>query len=133
MTTRWRRVSPWPLAAIVAGCGFATDPATRLGFDIKAGVDRLGDGQGARFVVEHATPSYRGQCEGPYSVQLDRVGAIIVWCRDEAGDTVSSHSTSHHRRFVDTPRTYLVEKPAGSTLFIELERDGARARIVSVR
>ena len=68
-----------------------------------------------------------------YKVQLDKVGAMIIWCKDAAGETVSSHSTSYHARFVETPETYLIDKEAGETLTIELERRGKRAVIVDVR
>jgi hypothetical protein len=65
-------------------------------------------------------------------VQLDQVGAIIIWCYDTAGHTVSSHSTTYHSRFVNTPQTYLLDKPAGATLTIELERRHGRAVITDV-
>lgn len=115
------------------GCGLVTDAATRLAYDIEAGTRRLPDQDGARYRIEHQTPSHRSQCVGPYTVQLDEVGAIIIWCRDDSGATVSSHSTSAHRHFADTPRTYLLDKAAGETLLIELERRNGRAVIVDVR
>ena len=83
--------------------------------------------------AHHATPSRAGQCDGPYEVQVDKVGAIIVWCYDAAGKTVSSHSTSSHGRAVETPRTWIVDKGAGETLIIDLERRGGRAVITNVR
>jgi hypothetical protein len=58
---------------------------------------------------------------------------MIVWCRDAAGETVSSHSTSSHARYVETPETYLVHKAAGETLIIDLERRGGRAVVTDVR
>jgi hypothetical protein len=64
-------------------------------------------------------------------VQLDKVGALVIWCKDESGTTVSSHSTSYHARFVDTPQTYILEKPAGSTLTIDIERRVNRAIITN--
>lgn len=114
-------------------CGVATDPATRLAADIEAGADRLLAQDGATDSILHATPSRPGQCEGPYKVQLDKVGAMIVWCKDAAGRTVSSHSTSSHARYVETPQTYLVDKGVGETLIIDLERRRGRAVITDVR
>ena len=35
--------------------------------------------------------------------------------------------------FVDTPRTWIVDKGAGETLIIDLERRGGRAVITDVR
>ena len=66
-------------------------------------------------------------------MQLDKVGALIVWCKDTAGNTVSSHSTSSHNRAVDTADTFIVDKGAGETLIIDLERQDGRAVITGVR
>jgi hypothetical protein len=123
----WRLILLLPFL-LLSGC--VTDAATRLAFDIKAGAARVGPANGATYTVEHRTPSARGQCMGRYTVQLDQVGALIVWCLDDDGDTVvSSHSTSHHGRFVDTPRTYILEKGARETLLIRLERRNGRVVI----
>jgi hypothetical protein len=121
------------MIAALAGCDFATDAATRLAYDIEDGVDQLGNEDGATYSIHHSTPSKSGECTGPYKVQLDRVGAMIVWCKDAADQTVSSHSTSYHGRFVDTPQTFLLDKDAGETLTIDLERRGGRAVVVDVR
>lgn len=126
--------APFVLAiALVTSCGVATDPATRLAADLEAGADRLRMDEGATDSVHHATPSRAGQCVGPYRVQLDEVGAMIVWCYDAAGATVSSHSTSSHAPHVDTPRTFIVDKGAGEKLIVDLERRGGRATITDVR
>jgi hypothetical protein len=66
-------------------------------------------------------------------VQIDKVGALVVWCYDTEGRTVSSHSTTYHSRYVETPRTFLLEKPARAPLTIDLERRGGRAVIVDAR
>lgn len=119
--------------ALLAACGIGTDAATRLASDIEDGAGRLGREAGARYTITHVTPSRRGECTGPYKVQLDKAGAIVIWCMDEAGRTVSSHSTSYHARFVDTSRTFIVDKPAGSALMIDLERRGGRAVVIDAR
>jgi len=116
----------------MAGCNAFTDPATRLAYGIEAGVNQLGSANGSVYSIQNLTPATSGKCNGPYTVQLDKVGALIVWCKDAAGQTTDSGSTSYHARFVDTPRTYIVNKPAGSTLTIDLERQGRRAVIVGV-
>ena len=117
----------------VTGCDVATDPATRLAYELEVGTGRLGREAGATYSVQHNTPSKSGECIGPYKVQLDRVGALIIWCNEASGHTVSSHSTSYHARFVDTPQTYIVEKSAGTALTIDLERRNDRAVITNVR
>lgn len=118
--------------ALLSGCGAGTDAATRLAADIEAGAAQLGARSGDHFRIEHRTPSRAGECTGPYTVQLDTVGALIIWCKDASGQTVSSHSTSYHARFVDTPRTWLLHKPAGETLAIDIERRGSRAVVKDV-
>lgn len=120
-------------AAFLAGCGVATDPATRLAADLVDVADQLPPRDGATDALHHATPSRPGQCDGPYKVQFDKVGALIVWCKDAAGNTVSSHSTSSHARAVETAQTFIVDKGAGQTLIVDLERQGGRAVITGVR
>lgn len=117
----------------LAACDAFTDAATRLAYDIEAGAKHLSSAAGATYRIEHRTPSKTGECVGPYKVQLDKVGALIVWCYDASGATVSSHSTSYHARFVDAPQTYLVEKQAGETLIIDIERRGGQAVVTGVR
>ena len=94
-----------------AACGFATDPATRLAADLEDAAKSLRPQDGTTDSVHHATPSRAGQCDGPYRVQVDKVGEIIV----------------------DTPRTWIVDKGAGETLIIDLERRRGRAVITNVR
>jgi hypothetical protein len=120
------------LAVFLVSCDAFTDAATRLAYDIEAGAGHIGKGEGARYRIQHHTPSAAGQCTGPYVVQFDKVGSLVIWCKDEAGKTVSSHSTSYYARFVDTPQQYILEKPAGSTLTIDVERRGGRAIIANV-
>lgn len=122
------------VAVPLAACDFATDAATRLAGDIQAGAARLGKDLGSSYRIEHVTPSAAGQCVGPYTVQLDKVGALIIWCKDGAARVVSSHSTSSHGRFVDVPQTFRLDKPAGATLVIDIERQaGGRAVVIDVR
>lgn len=116
---------------LLAGCGMFTDAATRLAFDLEAASRNL-PRDGDRFTLNHETPSRRGECEGPYTVQLDKVGALVFWCRNESGEVVSSPGTSYHSRFVQTPETFYLEKAAGETLVIELEKRGNDVVIVSV-
>jgi hypothetical protein len=110
-----------------------SDASTRIAADLQRGADQLGSQAGARYTVRHHEPSKAGECEGPYTVQLDKVGALIIWCKDAAGATVSSHSTTSHAPYVDTPQTYILDKAAGTDLVIELERRGERAVVVGAR
>jgi hypothetical protein len=119
--------------AALAGCAIPTDPATRLAADLESAAAVLGRANGATYELHHATPSKQGDCAGPYKVQLDEAGALVVWCKDELGNTVSSHITTSHNRAVGSVHTYEVEKAAGEALVIELERRGDRAVIAGVR
>jgi len=115
----------------LSGCDVFTDAATRLAYDIESAAKKLKN-HGDRFTLYHETPSKRGECSGPYTVQLDKVGALIIWCRDENGEVLSSPGTSYHRRFVHTPETYYLDMEAGETLIIDLEQKGSKAVIVKV-
>lgn len=120
------------LAALALG-GCFTDPATRLAADLQSAARKLGASEGDRQILIHAVPSSRGECEGPYRVQLDKVGALIIWCKDSQGNTVSSHSTSSHGGKVRTAETFIVDKSAGSALEVVLSRQAGAAVIVAVR
>jgi len=115
--------------AAMAGCDVLTDAATRLAYDIEAGVDRLGHEPDATYSIQH-TPAEADECSGPYTVQLDKVGALILWCKDVSGNTVASGSTTWHSRFVDTPQTHVLDKAAGTTLMIEIQRRNGRAVVI---
>lgn len=116
---------------LIAGCGDWTDAATRIAFDLKSGAASLGAQEGAAYVVRHA-PARAGECMGPFKVQFDQVGALVIWCKDAEGNTLSSHSTSYHSNYVDTAETMILDRPAGAELSIRLERRHGRAVIVGV-
>ncbi|BDD86547.1 hypothetical protein [Desulfofustis limnaeus] len=131
---------PWRLLLLgllfclpTAACDLFSDGATRIAYQIKDGVKKLERREGAVYHLTEVTPEGFRQCSGPYTVQFDRVGAVIVWCRDTVGTTVSSHSTSYHRRFVTTEATTIIDKGTGETLTITLERRGSRAHLTAVR
>lgn len=118
-------------STLLSGCfGAFTDSGTRLAYDIESAVKRnTGKDQ---FVIVHR-PAQADECSGAYKVQLDKVGALIVWCYGPTGSVVASGSTTYHARFIDTPQTWIVDKPAGSSLMIGVEQRGSRAVIVDVR
>ena len=120
------------IAALLGGCDGWTDPATRLASDMESAVGRLDRADGARTTLVHREPSKPGECEGPYRVQLNATGAMIVWCFDDAGRTTASGSTSYHNNFTGTDEDFLVDKPAGEPLRVTWERRGGRPMIVSV-
>jgi hypothetical protein len=117
----------------LTGCGLLNDPATRLAYAIEAGVRHLGSEEGDRYAIRYEPPSNLRAHGGSYSVQLDKVGALIVWYKDASGKVVAGGSTSYHSRFVDTPRTFKIDKPGSASLVIEIERKGGRCVITDVR
>src|SRR3569832_1649593 len=103
----------------------------RLAYDIEPGVNRMNRQNETRHSIRHA-PAESSECAGPYTVQLDKVGALIVWCKDTAGNVVASGGASYHARFIDTPTTYILDKPAGSILTIDLERRAGRVVVADM-
>jgi len=45
---------------------------------------------------------------------------------------VASGSTSCHSRFIDAPKTWIVDKPAGSILITDVERRAGRPVVVDL-
>src|SRR3569833_1690054 len=113
------------LATVLFLAGCFTDAATLLAYDIESGVNRMNRQNEARHSIRH-TPAESSECAGPYTVQFDKVGALIVWCKDTAGNIVASGSTSYHARFIDTPTIYILDKPTSSNLTIGRGRRAGR-------
>lgn len=122
----------FPLLLLVA-CSLLQDPATRLASAIEAGAGHLPRQEGSRYTIRYQPPAKLSARGFSYSVQIDKVGALIVWYKDAGGKVMESGSTSYHSRFVVTPRTYKIDKPGSSVLLIDLEREQGRAVIVAVR
>lgn len=120
-----------PLLCLTA-CSLLEDPATRLAYVIESEVRHLGQGEGAHYTIRYRPPVSLARDDDSYSVQFDKVGALIVWYKNASGKVIDSGSTSYHDRFVATPKTYIVDKPGNKTLLIELERMSGRAVIVGV-
>lgn len=92
----------WLSLLLLTGC--FTDAATRIAYDIETAAKHVEHTGNSKFTLAHRTPSKKGECNNSYTVQLDKVGALIIWCKDEKNiQALSSHSTSYHSRFVDTP------------------------------
>jgi len=66
---------------LLTGC--FTDAATRIAYDIETAAKSVGHSENSQFILAHRTPSKKGECDNSYKVQLDKVGALIIWCKDE--------------------------------------------------
>lgn len=113
-----------------AGCDIISDPAIRLDDAIDSSVARLGNDEGDMLTIRYQPDIDK---TGSYRVQFDKVGALIVWYDDAKGKVIDSGSTSHIARYVDIPRTLIIDKPADSALFIVLQRRHGRAIISGVK
>lgn len=120
-------------ALLLCGCGGLTDPATRLGYQLESGASRLDAEESSSLVLGDLDPARGEECAGPYKVQLDQHGGLVIWCYDAQGNTVSSHSTSHHADHVAFARTFIFERPAGATFGVRLERSQGRAVVTAVQ
>src|SRR5690606_41084444 len=108
------QIATFAVILLLSGCEAFTDAATRLVYDLKSAAGKLKH-DGDHFTLRH-TPAERGDCDGPYTAQLDKVGALVIWCRNDDGTGLSSAGSSCHRRVVHTPRTYYRQNSTVETL-----------------
>ncbi|MFT3734579.1 MAG: hypothetical protein QM776_06105 [Rhodocyclaceae bacterium] len=123
------------IAVTLASCmpDALTDAATRIAYDVEKRVGQLGPQDGARLQLDKLTPHAPNECEGAFKAQFDRVGLLVVWCYNREGKVVSGGSTSYISRFIDLPESWIVNKKAGETLTMTLERRSGRAVVTDVR
>jgi hypothetical protein len=131
-----RPLLPLIAAAVcsVCGCRYLTDGGTRVGTQLERGAGELGNDEGATYTVTGITPAISDDCTGPYRVQFDN-GGVVVWCYDNGSPdqhVVGGGSTSHSVPYVDTPQTWIIDKPAGATISVDLKRSHARPIIAKV-
>jgi hypothetical protein len=120
-----------PLLALLAAC---SDGATRIAYDIEAGVASFRNSAATSYSIKHVPEPYPEGCGGPYSVQFSAESILVIWCKDAAGSRIlASHGTTYHLRFVGVPRQLNLEKPAGEPLYIDLEKEGDKVVVVDVR
>jgi hypothetical protein len=67
-------------ATVLFLTGCFTDAATRLAYDIESGMNRMNQQNETRHSIRHA-PAESSECAGPYTVQLDKVGALSCGAR----------------------------------------------------
>lgn len=71
-------------------------------------------------------------CGGPYRLQLSAKSALLIWCKDAAGRTVASHTTTYHLNFVSVPATLTIDKAAGEPTLIDLAKHDGRIDVVAL-
>ena len=111
-----------------------SDGATRVAFDIEAGVAAFERGQAAAATIRHVPESIPEGCKGSYTLQLSARSSLVIWCKDAAGaQTVASHATTYHLRFVDVPQTFRIDKAAGEATLIDIVRRGGKPEVTGLR
>lgn len=127
-----KRILPLIIVLCLVSCSIFEDAATSIAYDIKSGVRHLAKADGSTHVIIHDAKSRAGADARTIMVQFDKVGALIVWYKDMDGKVLESGSTSYLSRFVDIPKTILMEKPIDSSLKIEVQRQNGRAIVLNV-
>jgi hypothetical protein len=124
------------LLASVASAAFVacTDAATRIAYDLEAGAKGLRSSAKETSTVDHVPVAAPEGCPGPYTVQLSRESALVVWCQEAIGAPSSgSHTTTYHLNFVSVPETLIVHKDAGEHTEIDLRKTGDSISVVGLR
>ena len=122
------------MLAIVMSVPACSDGATRVAFDIEAGVAAFGRGQAAAATIRHLPEGSPDGCRGPYTLQLSARSSLVIWCKDAAGaQTVASHATTYHLRFVDVPQTFRIDKAAGEATLIDIVRRDGKPEVRALR
>jgi hypothetical protein len=123
------------LTLLASACNSFTDGGTRVGAQIESGVRKLSEAEDSRYTIRGITPAINKDCIGPYRAQFDKVGMIAVWCYDNGSAdhrVVGGGGTTHAGAYVDTPATWIIDKPAGATIAVDLERRHGRAVIARI-
>lgn len=124
---------------LVSGCDVLTDGATRIAYQIEAEAGAFRTSDKAVHTIVHLPERKGGAfggngCAEAYTVQFDKVGAIIIWCKDsKSGLVTGSHSTSYASRFIETPQTWVIDKRAGESTYIELRKTADKPMVTNVR
>ena len=121
----------WITSLLLLSC---SDAATRVAYDLEAGVKRFRKAPTVAATVEHSPKATPEGCPGGYTLQLSEESALLVWCQDSiAGPSVSSHTTTYHLNYVDVPRTLIIHKGRGQHVWFDLAKDGDRIVVTGLR
>jgi hypothetical protein len=119
------------LAALLGAC---TDGATRIAYDIEAGVEAFRSSNAARYTIRHVPERLPDGCGEAYTLQFSANSSLVIWCRQSSdGKVTSSHATTYHLRFVKVPKTFRLEKAAGEATLIDLAKSDGSIVVTGVR
>ena len=112
-----------------------TDAATRVAYDIEGGSKELGPANGSRATIRHQPKPTPEGCAGSYGLSIDKgtfSGPDKGWIEVVCAGGKSGYNTTYHLNFVDVPARFEIQKNAGETSIIELERIRGRAVVVAL-
>ena len=109
-----------------------SDAATRIAFDLEKGVRIMDKAHSNTYTVQHHPLSWPDGCTADFRVQLSERSMLLVWCLQADKVATSSHTTTYHLNFVAVPKTFIVDKATGETVFIDLERQAGRPTVVGL-
>lgn len=126
------KTAPWLLTS---PGDFLTDAATRAAYDIEAAVAKAQKSPSTHYTIDLKMRPHPEGCDQDYTIQFSEQSALVVWCKYTGfGKTTSSHTTTYYLRFVDVPKTYIVDKHFSDVVTLDVEKiDGGKDRIVGVR
>ena len=80
-----KKCSRHGLAALAVVLPACRDGATRIAYDIEAGVGALRRSGAASYSKKHFPEAEQDGCAAPYSVQFSAESILVIWCKDAAG------------------------------------------------
>jgi hypothetical protein len=131
-----RRMTMLALAAVLAmACDDFVDAATAIAYDIEREAGKFARSGAERTTMVHVPASTSAGCKDDYRMQFSSNSAIVIWCRAPGSttETVSSHSTTYHLRFVEVPETTILDKERGESIAIDLVRGSGKPVVAAVR
>jgi hypothetical protein len=123
------------------GCGFGTDAATRLAYDVVEHAALMRQ-DGEELTFTHVPRSWPEGCSSGYTIELQESlhhpaagGSLLVGCKGESNfrEFGYSYSTTHHLNAVRVPATLSADKQSGDALQVTLAKHGAVVDVVVVK
>ena len=116
---------------LTACSDFLTDSATRAAYDLEKAADTMQRSSAAIYTLVHRPKASPEGCSHDYSFQLSSQSSLLVWCKSADGATnVASHATTYHLRYVAVPEKIRLEKRAGESVNIELQKTSGKPKVL---
>jgi hypothetical protein len=122
-------------------CGFGTDAATRLAYDVVENAGQLRQ-EGQQLTFTHQPSSWPEGCKSGYTIELqdslhhpDAGGSLLVGCKDEANfrELGYTYSTTYHLNAARVPVAVRADKQPGEALQVTLAKRRTTVDVVGVK